>query len=70
MHPLPTRQERPAVEILIEQKCRRVLRIAGELQDELNNLIMFTPTGNIRNTVCDANIHVLAALDYLKKVTT
>lgn len=69
MHPLPTKRERPAIEIMIEQKSRRVLRMAQDVVRELESLILLTPTGEPRNTLCDANIHIGEAVNYLQKAT-
>lgn len=46
-------------------------RLIGEIearQKELENFILATPTGEIRNQMTDANIHLMAALDAMKSV--
>lgn len=35
-----------------------------EIHDQLNLLISATPSGDVRNSLCDANIHLMVALGY------
>lgn len=48
------------------------LQRINELEDvqvSLENRIARTPTGDERNAICDANIHVLEAIKLLRSVT-
>lgn len=69
MHPLPTKQARPAVELMIEQKCRRVLRMAHDLQREIDAIILLTAIGEPRGSMCDARVHLEESIKYISKVT-
>jgi len=41
-----------------------------QVLDEVNYLIMATATGDRRNTICDANIHLLEATKCLGSLTS
>lgn len=48
---------------------RQYLLILASLridQQEIERLIMATPTGPVRNALCDAQIHILAAVRVLE----
>jgi hypothetical protein len=51
----------------IRKAQQLALRAAHDLGEELNFLILSTPTGENRNTLCDANIHLGELLSKLKE---
>ncbi len=54
-HPIPTKEH---VKMLTDD--------LDDTQASLERLINRTPTSEDRNAMCDANIHVMAAIDKLK----
>jgi hypothetical protein len=44
----------------------RIVFQLATIQKEVDYLINATPTGEKRNELCDANIHLLAALDHMQ----
>ena len=54
----------------IENIQQRLLRNLKLEQYILERLILRTPTGAARNALCDANIHLMAAISHLPKAPT
>jgi hypothetical protein len=47
----------------------RVVRELQQLMDEIGLAILRTPTGERRNALCDANIHIAAAIQHIVDIS-